>query len=150
MYFSAVWVYLLTLPVHLQPKWTMSTPYFAHFCATRNGMTTRLVPPIWSNVVRPCSQNSGHGASNTPTSTRRMRLVNFSTPCPLVSRHVCQQARATDSLSESVCVEMRDRVRAPMRGVGREEHPTVRWSSGPVSVVEAETYVFPNKGTGVC
>ena len=38
-----------------------------------------------------------------------------------------------------------------MRGAEREEHPTVRWSSGPVSVVEAErdtTYVFPEKGTG--
>ena len=38
-----------------------------------------------------------------------------------------------------------------MRGAGREEHPIVQWSSGPVSVVEAErdrTYVFPKKGTG--
>ena len=38
-----------------------------------------------------------------------------------------------------------------MRGVGREELPTVRWSSGPVSVVEVyrdTTYVFPKKGTG--
>ena len=56
-----------------------------------------------------------------------------------------------DSLSEIVCVEVRDKVWALMRGAGREEHPTVRWSSGPVSVVEAErdtTYVFPEKGTG--
>ena len=62
-----------------------------------------------------------------------------------------QEARATESLSESVCVEVRDRVWALMRGAGREEHPTVRWSSGPFSVVEAErdtTYVFPEKGTG--
>ena len=62
-----------------------------------------------------------------------------------------QQARATESLYESVCVEVRDRVWALMRGAGREEHPAVRWSSGPVSVVEAErdtTYVFPEKGTG--
>ena len=62
-----------------------------------------------------------------------------------------QQARATESLSESVCVEVRDRVWALMHGAGGEEHPTVRWSPGPVSVVEAErdtTYVFPKKGTG--
>ena len=62
-----------------------------------------------------------------------------------------QQARATQSLSEILCVEVRDKVWALMRGAGREEHPTVRWSSGPVSVVEAErdtTYVFPKKGTG--
>ena len=42
-----------------------------------------------------------------------------------------------------------DRVRALMCGVGREEHPSVQWSSGPVIVVEAEedtTYVFPQKG----
>ena len=60
------------------------------------------------------------------------------------------QARATESLSESVCVEVRNKVWALMRGAGREEHPTVRWSSGPVSVVEAQrdaTYVFPEKGT---
>ena len=63
----------------------------------------------------------------------------------------CQQARATESLSKSVCVELRDRVWAVMRGAGREEHPIVRWSSSPVSVVEAErdtTYLFPKKGTG--
>ena len=62
-----------------------------------------------------------------------------------------QQARATEALSESVCIELRDRVWALMRAAGRGEHPTVRWSSGPVSVVEAErdtTYVFPEKGTG--
>ena len=62
-----------------------------------------------------------------------------------------QHARAMESLSESVCVEVRDRVWALMRGALREEHPTVRWSSGPVSVVEAEsdtTYVFPEKETG--
>ena len=62
-----------------------------------------------------------------------------------------QEARAAESLSESVCVEVRDRVWALMRGAGREEHPTVRWSSGPGGVVEAErdtTYVFPEKGTG--
>ena len=62
-----------------------------------------------------------------------------------------QQARATESLSESVCVEVRDRVWALMRGAGSEEHPAARWSSGPVSVVEAERdtmYVFPKKGTG--
>ena len=38
-----------------------------------------------------------------------------------------------------------------MLDAGREEHPTVRWSLGPVNVVEAErdaTYVFPKKGTG--
>ena len=49
-----------------------------------------------------------------------------------------QQARATESRSESVCVEVRDRVWALMRGAGREEHPTVLWASGPVSVLEAE------------
>ena len=62
-----------------------------------------------------------------------------------------RQARATESLSESVCVEVRDRVWVLMRGAGREGHPTVRWSSGPVCVVEAErdtTYVYPEKGTG--
>ena len=62
-----------------------------------------------------------------------------------------EQAHATESLSESVCVGVRDRVWALMRGARREEHRTVRWSSGPVSVVEAErdtTYVFPKKGTG--
>ena len=62
-----------------------------------------------------------------------------------------QQARATDSLSEKLCVEVRDRVWGMMRGARREEHPIVRWSSGPVLVVEAErdtTYVFPKKGTG--
>ena len=44
-----------------------------------------------------------------------------------------------------------NRVWALMRGAGWEEHPTVRWPSGPVSVLEAErdtTYVFPKKGTG--
>ena len=123
----------------------MSVPYVVHFCTIHNGTTTRLVLPMWRNVVRPCLQNCRHGASNTPTSTRRMRLVTYSAPCP------CQEARATESLSEKVCVEVRDRVWALMRGAGREEHPTVRWSSGPVSVVEAErdtTYVFPEKGTG--
>ena len=43
------------------------------------------------------------------------------------------------------------RVWAVMGGAGREEHPTVRWSSDPVSVVEAKrhtTYVFPKKGIG--
>ena len=62
-----------------------------------------------------------------------------------------QQARATESLSESVCVEVRHKVWALMRGARREEHPAVRWFSGPVSVVQAErdtTYVFPEKGTG--
>ena len=75
-----------------------------------------------------------------------MSLVTFSAPCP---PH--EQARATESLCESVCVGVRGRVWALMRGVGREEHPTLRWSSGPVSVVEAErdtTHVFPKKGTG--
>ena len=62
-----------------------------------------------------------------------------------------QQACAMECLSESVCVEVPDRVWALMRGGGREEHPTVRWSSGPASVVEGKrdtTYVFPEKGTG--
>ena len=62
-----------------------------------------------------------------------------------------QQARATESLSESVCVGVWDKVCTLMRGAEREERPTVRWSSGPFSVVEAErdtTYVFPKKGTG--
>ena len=43
-----------------------------------------------------------------------------------------QEARATESLFESACVKVRDRVWALMRGAGREEHPTVGWSSGPV------------------
>ena len=46
---------------------------------------------------------------------------------------------------------MRDRLWALMRGGGLEEHPTVGWSSGLVSVVVAErdtTYAFPKKGTG--
>ena len=63
-----------------------------------------------------------------------------------------QQARAAESLSESVCVQVRDRVWALMRGAGREEHPTVRWSSGPVSVVEAKrdtTNVFPKREPGL-
>ena len=75
-----------------------------------------------------------------------MRLVTYSAPCP-----PRQEARATEFLSESVCVEVRDRVWALMPGAGREEHPNVRWSSGPLSVVEAErdtTYLFPEKGTG--
>ena len=49
-----------------------------------------------------------------------MRLVTYSAPCP-----PRQQARATESLSESVCVEVRDTVWALMRGAGREEHSTV-------------------------
>ena len=48
-----------------------------------------------------------------------------------------QQAPATDSLAENVCVEVRDKVWGMMHGARREEHPSVRWSSGPVSVVEA-------------
>ena len=103
--------------------------------------------PNVEDCCKACSQNCGHGASNTPTSTRQMRLVTFSVPCPPPR----QQARAAESLSESVCVEMRDRVWALMNGVGREEHPTVRWPLSPASVVEAErdtTYVFPEKGTG--
>ena len=67
------------------------------------------------------SQNCGHGANNTPTSTQQLRLVTLSAPCP-----PRQRARATEYLSESVCVEVRDRVWALLRGVGREEHPTVR------------------------
>ena len=62
-----------------------------------------------------------------------------------------QQARALASLSESVCVEVHGRAWALMRGARREDHPAVRWSSGPLSVVEAKTdttYVFPEKGTG--
>ena len=62
--------------------------YAALFRTIRNGRTTRLVPPMWRNVVRPCSQNCRHGASNTPTSTRRMRLVTFSARCPPISTHV--------------------------------------------------------------
>ena len=85
--------------------------------------------------MKPCWQNCGHGASNTHTSTRRMRLVTYSAPCPPPPR---QQARSTESLSESVCVDVRDRVWALMRGARREEHPTVRWFLGPVSVFEAE------------
>ena len=46
------------------------------------------------------------------------------------------RARAMESLSETVCVEVQDRVWALMRCAGREEHPNLRWSSGPVSVVE--------------
>ena len=63
-----------------------------------------------------------------------------------------QQAGATESLSESVCVEVDDRIWALMRGARRGEHPIVQRSSGQVNVVEAErdtTYVFPQKGTGV-
>ena len=96
--------------------------------------------------MRPCLQNCRHGASNTSTSTRRRRLVTFFAPCP--PRH---QARVTESLSESVCVEVGDRAWALMRGARREDHPTVPWSSGPVNVVEAErdtTYVFPQQGIG--
>ena len=40
-----------------------------------------------------------------------------------------QQACATESLSERVCVEVRGRVWALMRGARLEEHPTVRWLS---------------------
>ena len=61
------------------------------------------------------------------------------------------QARAKESLSETLCVEVRDRVWAVMRGAGREKPPTVRWSSDPTSVVEAERdtkYVPPEKGSG--
>ena len=50
-----------------------------------------------------------------------------------------------------MCVEVRDKVWALMRGAGREEHPTLRWSSGSVSVVGAQrdtTYAFHKKGTG--
>ena len=36
MYFNAVWVYLLTLPIQLQRKRTISAPYAAHFCTIRN------------------------------------------------------------------------------------------------------------------
>ena len=63
----------------------------------------------------------------------------------------CWQARAKESLSKSVCVQVWDTVWALMHGPGREEHPTMRWCFGPVSVVEAErdtTHVFPKKGTG--
>ena len=68
--------------------------------------------------MRPCSQNCGHGASNTPTSTRLMGLVTFS-PC-----FPRQWAHATEPLSESVCVEVRGRVWALMLGARRWEHPT--------------------------
>ena len=76
----------------------MSVPYAVHFCTIHNGTTTRLVLPMWRNVVRPCLQNCGHGASNSPTSTRRMRLVTYSAPCPPVRRHVQR------SPSPKVCV----------------------------------------------
>ena len=62
-----------------------------------------------------------------------------------------QRAHAIESLSENVCVEVRGRVWALMRGARREEHPIVRLSSGLVSVVEAQrdtTYAFPKKRTG--
>ena len=146
MYFSAVWVYSLTLLIQLQRKWTTSAPYAAHFCTISNGTTTCPVPTMWRNFVRPCSQNCGHIASHTMTSTQRMRPVTFCAPCP-----PRQRARATESLSESLCVEVWDRVWALMCGAGREEHPTLRRSSVPVSVVEAErdtAYAFPKKGTG--
>ena len=96
--------------------------------------------------MRPRPQNCGHSASNTPTSTERMRLVIFSPPCP-----PRQRARALEFLSESVCVEVRDTAWALMRGARREERPTVRWSSGPVSVIGAArdtTYVLPKKQAG--
>ena len=41
-----------------------------------------------------------------------------------------EQARATESLSESVCVELRERVWALMRGARREEDPAVRMVLG--------------------
>ena len=65
----------------------------------------------------------------------------------MLSRH---RAHATESLSGSVCVEERDRAWALMRGAGGKEHPSVRWSLGPVNVVEAKsdtTYTFFEKGT---
>ena len=36
-----------------------------------------------------------------------------------------------------MCVEVRDKAWALMRGAAREEHPAVRWSLAPVSVIEA-------------
>ena len=35
MYFRAVWVYVLTLPVQLQRKGTLSAPYAAQWCLIR-------------------------------------------------------------------------------------------------------------------
>ena len=48
-----------------------------------------------------------------------------------------QEARATECLSQTVCVEVHDRVWALMRSAGREEHRALLWSSAPVGVVEA-------------
>ena len=61
-----------------------------------------------------------------------------------------QRPRATESVSKSVCVEVRDRAWALMCGATREEVPSVRWSSRPVSVVEAKrntTYALLEKET---
>ena len=145
MYFSAVWVYLLTLPVQLQQKWTMSAPCSALLYNTQWHDDT----PGAAHVEECCeallaklrARCKRHPDKHTADEAGDL----FRTMPPR------QQARATESLFESVCVEVQDRVWALMRGAGREEHPIVRWSSGLVSVFEVErdtTYVFPKKGTG--
>ena len=84
MYFSAAWVYLLTLPVQLQQKWTTSAPYAAHFCTIRN-------EALLAKLRARCKQ---HPDKHTADEVGDL----FRTMPPL------QQARATESLSESVCV----------------------------------------------
>ena len=63
----------------------------------------------------------------------------------------CRPAHATQTLSDSVCLEVRDRACTLMRGAGRRQHPPVRWSARLESLVQVEidtTYGFPKKGAG--
>ena len=99
MQFSAVCVYLLTLPDQLQQKWTMSAPYAARFCTIHHGTATRPLPPMWRNVVRPCSQNCGRKQHpDKHTADEAGDLFCTMPPPPPVSKHVQQ------SPTPKVCV----------------------------------------------
>ena len=50
---------LVDLAGPAERKCSMSAPHAAHFCTLRNGTMTRPLPPVWRNVLRPCSQNAG-------------------------------------------------------------------------------------------
>ena len=122
MYFSAAWVYLLVLLVQLSRKWTMCAPY-SRCCALLYNTQWHDVTPVAVHVEDCCeallaklrARSKQHPDKHMANGAGDL----FRTMPPR------QQARATESLSESVCVEVRERVWALMRGAGRGEHPTV-------------------------
>ena len=97
-------------------QWHDDTPIAAHVEECREALLAKLRARCKQH---PCNHTADGGGGLFRTM-----------PPPPPSALTCSGV----PLRKCACGEVRHRVWALMRGAGRKDHPTVRWSSGPASV----------------